>query len=273
MKLAPRLQFLKLGGSLITDKSKPSTPFPDVISRLAAEIAAFVRNNPGDRLVIGHGSGSFGHFAGKKYNTRQGVHSPEQWLGFAEVWRQASMLHRLVIEALAQAGLPAVSFPPSAGVLAREGKIVRWELKPLQRALEHGLVPVIYGDVVFDEALGGTILSTEDLFNHLAVKLHPARILLAGLEPGVWEDYPKRTRLLAQITPHSLPLIEGALQGSSATDVTGGMVSKVHQSLELCGALDGLEVWIFSGSEPGALTTALSDTPGGTVIRAANHQD
>ena len=135
------------------------------------------------------------------------------------------------------------------------------------------MVPVIYGDVVFDEALGGTILSTEDLFNHLAVKLHPARILLAGLEPGVWEDYPKRTRLLAQITPHSLPLIEGALQGSSATDVTGGMVSKVHQSLELCGALDGLEVWIFSGSEPGALTTALSDTPGGTVIRAANHQD
>ena len=111
MKLAPRLQFLKLGGSLITDKSKPSTPFPDVISRLAAEIAAFVRNNPGDRLVIGHGSGSFGHFAGKKYNTRQGVYSPEQWLGFAEVWRQASMLHRLVIEALAQAGTPRSQLP------------------------------------------------------------------------------------------------------------------------------------------------------------------
>ena len=111
MKLAPRLQFLKLGGSLITDKSKPSTPFPDVISRLAAEIAAYVRNNPGDRLVIGHGSGSFGHIAGKKYNTRQGVYSPEQWLGFADVWMQASRLHRLVIEALVEAGTPCSWLP------------------------------------------------------------------------------------------------------------------------------------------------------------------
>ena len=37
---------------------------------------------------------------------------------------------------------------------------------------------MIYGDVVFDRLLGGTILSTEDLFAHLAAHLQPARLLV-----------------------------------------------------------------------------------------------
>jgi isopentenyl phosphate kinase len=44
--------------------------------------------------------------------------------------------------------------------------------------------------------LGGTILSTEDLFTYLAGLLHPEQILLAGNEPGVWADFPKNSRLL-----------------------------------------------------------------------------
>lgn len=55
-------------------------------------------------------------------------------------------------------------------------------------ALANGILPVVYGDVVFDEVRGGTILSTEDLFQHLAHQLHPERVLLAGLEAGVWAD-------------------------------------------------------------------------------------
>jgi len=34
------LTFLKLGGSLITDKTQPRTPRPEVLARLMAEIAA-----------------------------------------------------------------------------------------------------------------------------------------------------------------------------------------------------------------------------------------
>ncbi len=61
------------------------------------------------------------------------------------------------------------------------------------------MLPVVHGDVAFDEALGGTILSTEDVFAFLAEHLSPTRILLAGIEAGVWEDFPARTKLVKQI--------------------------------------------------------------------------
>lgn len=263
------LQFLKLGGSLITDKNHPHTPRPDVLRRLAEEIAQARRQHPELRLVAGHGSGSFGHFPAKKYGTRQGVHTRTEWLGFAEVWLEAVALNRLVIDALAAAGLPAISFPPSASTVAADGRVAAWNLTPLQLALQAHLLPVVFGDTVFDQARGGTILSTEDLFDHLAIALRPARILLAGREHGVWDDYPACTRLIPVITPQNLPEVAPALGGSAATDVTGGMASKVHQSLALAERVPGLEILIFSGEEPGAVRQALLGAQVGTVVKAA----
>ena len=63
------LVFLKLGGSLITDKNKPNTAQALVLARIAGEISATLKNNKGIKLLIGHGSGSFGHVAGEKYGT------------------------------------------------------------------------------------------------------------------------------------------------------------------------------------------------------------
>jgi isopentenyl phosphate kinase len=257
------LIFLKLGGSLITDKSTPHTPRPDVLRRLAAEIAAGLQQSPGLQVIIGHGSGSFGHVPAKKYGTRQGVNTPEEWRGFAEVWREANALNRLVVDALGDSGLPVVAFPPSAGVSARGGAVTSWNLDPLRAALSHGIIPILQGDTIFDSALGGTILSTEDLFFHLAGLLRPQRILLAGIEPGVWADFPACTRLVEAITPHHKP----ALSGSAATDVTGGMESKVAQMLALIQASPDLEAVIFSGMRPGALIEALGGGAPGTVLR------
>ncbi len=148
------LVFVKLGGSLITVKAQPHTPRMDVMERLADEIAEARRQEPGLKILLGHGSGSFGHVPASKYHTRQGVHTTQEWLGFAEVWWEASELNRLVMQSLAQAGLPVIGFSPSAGVLARDGKVVTWNLEPLSSSLENGLLPVIHGDVVFDQARG-----------------------------------------------------------------------------------------------------------------------
>ena len=62
--------FLKLGGSLITDKHTPRTPRPDVLARLMQEITEARAARPGMRIVLGHGSGSFGHVEAKRYGTR-----------------------------------------------------------------------------------------------------------------------------------------------------------------------------------------------------------
>ncbi|MEW5871747.1 MAG: isopentenyl phosphate kinase [Chloroflexota bacterium] len=258
------LQFLKLGGSLITEKLRPRTPRLEVLARLAQEIAVACQGEPGGELILGHGSGSFGHVAAARYGTRQGVHTPQEWQGFIEVWRDAASLHRLVVDALGQAGLPAVSFPPSACVTAGDGKVLEWNLAPLQAALQAGLLPVVYGDVAFDRQRGGTILSTEDLFEYLAQALRPQRILLAGLEKGVWADYPANTHLLAALTPAGLE--QAAIGASAAVDVTGGMRSKVAQSLRLVQQIPGLQVVIFSGEIPGTLQKALLGEAVGTSI-------
>lgn len=258
--------FLKLGGSLITDKTRPYTPRPDRLDALAGEIAAALQDQPDLRLVLGHGSGSFGHQAASQFGTRRGVAGPEAWRGFAEVWYQASALNRLVVEALRRAGLPAVTISPLSTVTAHEGRVLIWDLYPLQMALGHRLLPVVHGDVVFDEALGGTILSTEDLFAHLARELRPNRILLAGLEEGVWEDFPARTKLVPEITPEGSAQQASGLGAAAGADVTGGMQAKVQQMLELVEEIPSLEVVIFSGETDGNLRRALAGEAVGTRL-------
>lgn len=267
-KTGQTLYFLKLGGSLITDKSKPHTHRPEALERLAEEIAAVFNQQAGLKLVVGHGSGSFGHFPAKRYGTRQGVRTPEEWLGFAEVWYEATSLTRIVVEALRRANLPVVSFSPSASAISQNGKIKTWDMEPLRAALTASLLPLTHGDVAFDQGWGGTILSTEDLFEYMTQYLHPERILLAGIEPGVWEDYPKCEKLAGEITPHTLAEYFPALAGSRNPDVTGGMASKVQQSLALIEAHPWLSVQIFSGDTPGNVRRALQGEVVGTLLHA-----
>jgi isopentenyl phosphate kinase len=260
------IYFLQLGGSLITDKDTPNTARLPILKRLAEEIATARTAQPDLALLIGHGSGSFGHVAAKKHGTRAGVQSSAAWLGFAEVWQTARALNQIVIEALSQAGLPVIAFPPSACVLAQAGAVQEWNLTPIRRALQAGLVPVVQGDVVFDETLGGTILSTEDLFFHLAPLLQPDRILLAGIEPGIWADFPARTQLINNLTPQTLPALRQKLRGSASTDVTGGMQAKVERMMSLLQSPSNLQIAIFSGLHPGLLTQALTGHLPGSVL-------
>ncbi len=262
------LVFLKLGGSLITDKQQPYTPRLQVLQRLAQEIAEARAENPGLRLLVGHGAGSFGHVPAKRYGTRQGVHTPEEWLGFAEVWKEEATLNRLVVDALLGAKLPVISLSPCASVTAEDGRVAIWELYPIRAALQAGLLPLICGDVIFDRQRGGTILSTEDLFEHLARHLHPQRILLAGIEEGVWRDFPACTELVREITPADIRQGRLQLGGSNAPDVTGGMESKVRQSLALVQEIPQLEILIFNGEPAGAVRRALSGENLGTRIHA-----
>lgn len=261
------MYFLKLGGSLITDKDQPRTPRRDALKRLADEIAAAWSRQPGMRLVLGHGSGSFGHVPALRYGTRAGVRTPEDWLGFAEVWKEARALNQIVVEALTSVGLPVIAIPPSAAVTASDGQVTRWDISPIQSALHAGLVPLVNGDTIFDETRGGTILSTEDLFIHLARRLGPTRILLAGLEEGVWADYPSCTRLIPLITPASFPAIAAQVGGSASADVTGGMLEKVHSMLALVEELPGFQAVIFSGLHPKSVERVLSGATLGTVIQ------
>lgn len=258
--------FLKLGGSLITDKAARERARHQVIERLAGEIREALLAKPETRLLIGHGSGSFGHPAAAQWGTLGGARTNQDWRGFAEVWSAANRLHRIVMDALGGVGLSALSFPPSASAIADRGEIVELAVDPIRRALEAGLLPVVYGDVAFDRSRGATILSTERVLRQLASSLRPKRILLAGIEQGVYADYPAREQLLSELTQAMLPEIR--LETAESTDVTGGMEHKVQEAFKLAHAEGHPEVRIFSGETSGNVQAAVLGYALGTRIVA-----
>lgn len=257
------ITLLKLGGSLITDKRSVKAFRQDVMRRIAGEIAR-AENQRQQRLIIGHGSGSFGHVSASKYDTINGVHSPEQWRGFAEVARDASELSELVTAELWKAGLPVMRLQPSASLIARDGVPTRMDMAALSSAIEHGLIPVVHGDVAFDEVRGGTIVSTESLFTFFAAQLPVRSIVLAGEVPGVLDG---NGDVIRRITPRSAADVALNLRGSSGTDVTGGMLTKVSDMLRLVIQHSEIRIHIVNGLEDDAIFRALStDEAGGTVI-------
>ena len=96
-------------------------------------------------------------------STRAGVRSQEGWRGYADTALVAGQLNRLVVDALREAGVPVLPLQPSASAYCHDGELRSLDERPVRVALEHGLVPVLYGDVALDEVRGGTIISTEEI--------------------------------------------------------------------------------------------------------------
>ena len=260
---------MKLGGSLITEKARQETARPDVLVRVAAEIAAALQAQPGLSLVLGHGSGSYGHFAAERYGIHRG--HPREWWGYAETAAAAARLDRLVIDTCLAAGVPVVALQPSASARTRDGELVELADWPLSELMGHRLVPVVYGDVALDETRGCSIISTEQIFAHLARRLVPRRILLAGEVDGVYTADPQRdpeARVIPCLTPDSWQAAQRQFAGARGVDVTGGMHTKVRQMLDLVAEMPGLHVSIFSGLEPGRVKAALLGNAGGTLLEA-----
>ncbi len=267
MKSGKRV-FIKLGGAAITDKAKPRTALPENIRRLADEIFRVHHQFPEMRILIGHGSGSFGHFSAQKHNTRNGVKTEEDWKGFAEVWDDARKLNELVIQTFLSSGLPVIAFPPSAWLVTDNRNVANAFTESIQAAWENHLIPVVNGDVIFDRSLGGTILSTEEVFSILTREMRPDQIILASREPGVWEDYPANTRLAATLTQTEFFSISNAIRGSAGMDVTGGMAKKVSIMMELLQKDSSIHISITSGLNPNAVYDALVDKPSGTLLKS-----
>lgn len=266
--------FIKLGGSVITDKSGREAADLPLIARLADEIAQARAANPALRLIIGHGSGSFGHHYAATYGVHRGLAADADWMGFALTAGAALRLNRIVVDALLAAGVPALQIQPSAALRSDAGQISAWDTAAVATALDHGLFPVIHGDVAFDSAQGSAIISTEQLLAHLALAtpLRPSRIILVG-EDAVYTADPR-----VDLNAERIPLITAAninevlhgASGSHAVDVTGGMRSKLDLMWHLVQAVPGLEVRLI-GPKPSLLAAALGAAPldAGTVIRDA----
>jgi isopentenyl phosphate kinase len=185
----------------------------------------------------------------------------------------AARLNRTVVDALQDAGIPVWSLQPSASAHCDGGELESMTLEPVTTALKHGVVPVLYGDVALDESRGGTIISTEQIFAYLTRHLHPDRIILVGTVDGVFDGDPLRdpsARQIPEISAANWVSVRALLGGSHGPDVTGGMLAKVAEMVNLARQSPGLEVQLISGEQEDALRTALeraTEFRAGTVIR------
>jgi isopentenyl phosphate kinase len=289
---------LKLGGSLLTEKTAVDAVRPAVLTRLAAEIAegAGAADTPaapagpgageagaaraaetsgtaagpgaaGPRraaLVVAHGSGSFGHVAARRHDIAAGLRSAAQLPGVSLTQERAAALHWQVCAALAAAGLHPFSLAPSSSVVAAGGRPLTIAVEPLLLALARGLLPVLYGDVVMDREQGVAICSTERLFELLARELpehgmRVRRVIWLGETDGVYDADGRTLDRLAAGDLARRGELRGAIGAAAGTDVTGGMLHRVETAFSL--AARGIPSLIANGTTPGLLAAALRGAP------------
>ncbi len=255
---------LKLGGSVITNKSEDKFEVNEEnLTRLSKEIQEAL-NNSKTRLFIVHGAGPFGHMYAEAYGLTDGLKDCRQVEGFSMTHKSMEKLNSIVVESLVDVGIDAIAYQPSACAVLKDRKIVQMELKPLKKMLEMGLVPVGYGDVLIDESTGLNILSGDHLVPYIASELGAKRVIIATDYNGVFEGKPGQSKKLDGITRENIDILDG--RKTSGTDVTGGIKRKVLELLDLAEA--GIPSEILSGNEKDCVKRALMGEEGiGTVIK------
>lgn len=263
------IAFIKLGGSLITDKTRPGVARHASISRLAEELASAAKRRSGPRLIVGHGSGSYGHAAANDGGLTPGADARKRLDAISGTQHRAAELHRLVVAALIKAGARPFSFAPSSFLCAADGRVGRPFAEPIFDALELGLLPVVYGDVVLDRKRGAVIVSTEELFlllvKEAARRRTPvARAVWLGETDGVRDE---TGETIARLSAASALRTAGRVTGASGVDVTGGMALRLRTAGALAGA--GIASSIVDGRKAGALAAAMAGRAvGGTRVDA-----
>lgn len=219
---------IKLGGSVITDKTQYRTFNRDVVRRLCKEI-----KDSGEDAIVVHGAGSFGHVLAKEYSLQNGFENRGQIQAAAKVQYDVRELNLMVMNELLNAGIPAVSVPPGSCFMMDGGKLLLNDPEVLLSASAMGIMPVMFGDVVFDRSKGFGICSGDQIMEILCKIYDPDMAVFVSDVDGLFDKDPKTntgSKLLAEVTPGLLENISGE---SSADDVTGGVRAKMEAMLRM----------------------------------------
>lgn len=260
------LVFVKIGGSLITDKTKQFSLQEENLELVCREIKE--ASKTGRKLVIGHGAGSFAHIPAQKYQTYKGIINKQSLRGIAEVADVAAQLNRIIVRKLLDYQVNAVSVSPLSIMLARQHRLQSICPKTIEELLKLGLLPVVYGDQIIDTQTGCTIFSTEKVLGYIALALKNKnyaieKIIHCGKTEGVYDENGKTIPLITNKNFSNLKKTIGSPEG---IDITGGMMHKVKESLSL--AKQGIPAVIINGEKPGNISKAITGkkVPGTRII-------
>jgi isopentenyl phosphate kinase len=242
---------VKLGGSIITDKTKECTFKTDIMDSLAESI-----KKADQQLILVHGAGSFGHILAKEYDLNQGYKRFEQVKGFSLTHEKVQALNSLVLKSLQKYDIPAVSISPHSSVKLNDHKLEKIDYKIFEEYLQKQFTPVTFGDVVLDKKLGFSICSGDLLIEALANHFKPEKIVFAIDEDGLYTSnpkYDKKAKLIKKTTLKELEMLSTELDKHA--DVTGGMGGKLETIKNI--AKLGVNTVLLNGNKPDRLYKVL----------------
>ncbi len=255
--MSRNLVIIKLGGSVITDKSQKKGVFrKDVVKRLANEIKT-AWDKQKFSLILVHGAGSFAHPIAKKYRLNEVYLDTQSSEGFAKTKIGVLELNLLVWQELARAGIKACIVEPSAVIKAQSAKIKKFDTKFIEFLLSQDIVPLLSGDVVLDQNLGFSIISGDQIVSFLAKKFKAKKVILVSDVDGVFNKDPKvyqNAKLIREVNTKNYKDIIDNIKMNNVSDVTGEMKGKI---LSVKKDLAGTKVIITNGLIKGNVLKSL----------------
>ena len=241
---------IKFGGSAITDKSRYRTFNAELVRRLCREI-----KESGERVIVVHGAGSFGHVIAKEHNLNDGFKERSQIPAVAQVCYDVRDLNSMIIKELNDAGLPAISVPTGSCFMADDRRLIISDASILASMFDKGIMPVMFGDVVMDRVQGFSICSGDQIMELLTKIFHPSKVIFVSDIDGLFDKDPKTNpdaKLIETVTNETLRNIE---TGSTVADVTGGVRGKMETMLRMCSR--GCDCVLVNGTVEGRLLSLL----------------
>ena len=271
--MSKELTVLKLGGALITDKSKPYTARIDVLNASAQEVKDCMDEGLIQSLVLVQGVGSFGHPPVLEHKLHRGFQSPDQLLPLSKTQSIVAKLRAMVVEAFQNVGIPICLMYPCSMITSEKMRMTNYFFDALKGFLKLGMVPLLGGDILIDSVMGWSIGSGDPLSVLLAKELGAKKLIYASDVAGIYNADPKEisnAELFEEINLNDLEHVLEKIRASSASDASGvmeGKIKSISMAKELVEA--GLDISIISMMEPGHLKALLEgDTSNSTQFVA-----
>ncbi len=255
------LTVLKLGGSLITDKSKPYTVRDKILESVSREIKECMDEGLIKSLVLVQGVGSYGHPPVLEHKIHKGYLGPQQLLPLSKTQAKVAELRTIVVKNLQNAGIPVCLMYPSSMITSDKMKMTRYFFEPLKGFLSVGMVPLLGGDVLIDSVMGWSVGSGDSLTVLISGELGAKKLIFASDVAGIFDGDPKLNPSATQFDEINLNEIEQVMEqmgASGVVDASGAMkgkIASIEPAKDLIEA--GLEVSLISMMEQGALKALL----------------